>query len=46
LQLSCKPTRMGKIERLAPMLDRVQGNGYRIAQALVEAALNLADETP
>ncbi|MGL6158677.1 MAG: DUF3368 domain-containing protein [Ralstonia mannitolilytica] len=37
---------MGKLERIAPALDRMQANGYRVSQALIEAALRLADEAP
>ncbi len=36
--------RIGKIERIAPALDRMQANGYRISQALLDAALKLAGE--
>ena len=38
--------RIGKLERIAPALDRMQANGYRVSQALIEAALRLADEAP
>lgn len=38
--------RIGKLERIAPALDRMQANGYRVSQALIEAALKLADEAP
>lgn len=37
--------RIVKIERIAPALDRMQTNGYRISQALIEAASKLAGET-
>ena len=37
--------RMGKIERIAPALDQMQKNGYRISQVLIDEALNLAGET-
>ncbi len=37
--------RMGKIERIAPALDQMQKNGYRILQVLIDEALNLAGET-
>jgi len=36
--------RIGKIERVAPVLDRMQANGYRISQALVQETLALAGE--
>lgn len=36
--------RIGKIEHIAPALERMQGNGYRISQALIDAALRLAGE--
>lgn len=36
--------RIGKIERIASVLDRMQSNGYRISQALIDAALKLAGE--
>lgn len=36
--------RTGKLERIAPALDRMQANGYRVSQALIDAALRLADE--
>jgi len=36
--------RIGKIEHIAPVLDRMQINGYRVAQALIEEALKLAGE--
>lgn len=36
--------RIGKLECIAPALDRMQANGYRVSQALVDAALKLADE--
>lgn len=36
--------RIGKIERIAPALDRMQSNGYRISLALIDAALKLAGE--
>src|SRR5690606_17843572 len=37
--------RIGKLERIAPALERMQANGYRVSQALVDAALKLADES-
>ncbi|PID61227.1 MAG: DUF3368 domain-containing protein [Gammaproteobacteria bacterium] len=37
--------RTGKLERIAPTLDRMQANGYRISQALIDEALRLAGET-
>jgi uncharacterized protein len=37
--------RIGELERIAPALDRMQANGYRISQALIDAALRLAGET-
>lgn len=37
--------RIGSIERISPALDEMQSNGYRISQALVEAALKLAGES-
>lgn len=36
--------RIGRIEHIAPALARLQGNGYRVSQALVDAALKLAGE--
>lgn len=36
--------RIGKLERIAPALDRMQANGYRVSQALIDAALKRADE--
>lgn len=36
--------RIGKIECVAPTLDRMQANGYRISQPLINAALHLAGE--
>lgn len=36
--------RIGKLERIAPALERMQANGYRISQALIDAALRLAGE--
>jgi len=36
--------RSGKIARIAPALNLMQGNGYRIAQTLADAALRLAGE--
>ena len=36
--------RIGRIERVAGALDQMQANGYRISQALVDAALRLAGE--
>lgn len=38
--------RIGKLERIAPALDRMQANGYRVSQALIDAALRLAGEAP
>jgi predicted nucleic acid-binding protein len=37
--------RIGKLERIAPALDRMNANGYRISTALIDAALKLANET-
>lgn len=37
--------RIGKLERIAPALERMQTNGYRISQALIDEALRLASET-
>lgn len=37
--------RIGKLERIAPALERMQVNGYRISQALTDQALRLAGET-
>lgn len=37
--------RIGKLERVAPALVRMQANGYRISQALIDQALRLAGET-
>lgn len=37
--------RIGKLERIAPALERIQANGYRISQALIDEALRLAGET-
>jgi len=37
--------RIGKLERIAPALERMQANGYRISQALIDEALRLAGET-
>ena len=37
--------RRGKLDHIAPVLAHMQGNGYRIAQPLMEAALKLAEET-
>ncbi len=36
--------RIGKIELVAPALDQMQSNGYRISQALIEETLKLARE--
>lgn len=36
--------RIGELQRIAPALDRMQANGYRISQALIYAALKLANE--
>ena len=36
--------RIGKLERIAPALNRMQANGYRVSPALIDAALKLADE--
>jgi len=38
--------RIGRIARIAPVLEQMQANGYRVSQALIEAALELANETP
>jgi predicted nucleic acid-binding protein len=37
--------RIGKLERIAPALERMQTNGYRISQALIDQALRVAGET-
>lgn len=37
--------RIGRIERIAPALDRMQANGYRLSQELIARALALASET-
>ncbi len=37
--------RIGKLERIAPALEQIQSNGYRISQALIDEALRLAGET-
>lgn len=36
--------RLGKIELVAPVLDQMLANGYRISEALVSATLRLANE--
>jgi predicted nucleic acid-binding protein len=36
--------RIGKLERIAPALERMQVNSYRISQALIDEALRLAGE--
>ncbi|MBK6727105.1 MAG: DUF3368 domain-containing protein [Xanthomonadales bacterium] len=36
--------RIGRIDRIAPALAQIQSNGYRISQALIDAALKLAAE--
>jgi predicted nucleic acid-binding protein len=36
--------RIGKLDRIAPVLDRMQINGYRVSQALVDAPLELSGE--
>ena len=36
--------RIDKLERIAPALERMQANGYRISQALIDQALRLAGE--
>jgi predicted nucleic acid-binding protein len=36
--------RTGRIARIAPVLDRMQRNGYRISQALIDAVLERAGE--
>jgi len=36
--------RIGELERIAPALDRMQVDGYRISQALIDASLTLAGE--
>jgi predicted nucleic acid-binding protein len=36
--------RIGQIERIAPVLDRMQSNGYRFSQTLIDTALDLAGE--
>jgi predicted nucleic acid-binding protein len=37
--------RIGKIAHIAPVIARMLDNGYRVAPAMIEATLNLADET-
>ncbi|MDR1967799.1 MAG: DUF3368 domain-containing protein, partial [Burkholderiaceae bacterium] len=37
--------RIGKIERIAPAINRMLNNGYRISPALIDAALKLAGES-
>jgi uncharacterized protein len=37
--------RIGKIERVAPLLAEMQNNGYRISQRLIDSALKLAGES-
>jgi len=37
--------RIGRLERVAPALERMQTNGYRISQVLIDEALRLAGET-
>lgn len=37
--------RIGTLEHIAPALARMQANGYRISQALIDEALRLAGET-
>jgi uncharacterized protein len=37
--------RLGKIERIAPLLDQMQTKGYRISQSLVDSVLKLAGES-
>jgi predicted nucleic acid-binding protein len=37
--------RIGAIARVAPALNRIRENGYRISGALIEKTLMLADET-
>ena len=36
--------RIGALECIAPVLQQIQGNGYRISSALIDAALGLAGE--
>ncbi|WP_304350049.1 DUF3368 domain-containing protein [Comamonas testosteroni] len=36
--------RIGELERIAPVLDRMQATGYRFSQALIDTALQLASE--
>lgn len=36
--------RMAHVERVAPVLQRMQSNGYRISQPLIDATLKLAGE--
>lgn len=36
--------RIGKLEQIACALARLQGNGYRISQPLIDAAMKLAGE--
>ena len=37
--------RIGRLERIGPVLLQMQNNGYRISQAIVEQSLRLADES-
>lgn len=36
--------RIGTLERIAPALERMQDNGYRVSRTLVDATLRLAGE--
>jgi predicted nucleic acid-binding protein len=36
--------RIGEIEHIAPVLELIQSNGYRISKALIDETLKLADE--
>lgn len=38
--------RVGKLARIAPALNQMQANGYRISQTLIDEALRLAGEAP
>jgi len=44
LGLLLQAKRIGELERIAPELERMQANGYRVSQSLVDAALKLAGE--
>jgi predicted nucleic acid-binding protein len=36
--------RVGSLDAVAPLLQRMQSNGYRISQVLIDAALKMANE--